>query len=124
MLHARSVWGRLGTLLIRYEADPKVLEMFYRAVIQAALIFGSETWVLFAEKDQKVEGTHTYFLRKITGKRAQRLTYRTWETTGEEAVQEAAGTQSVMTYIGRWKTNIAQWVALWPIFEVCAGEKV
>ena len=43
---ARSVWGRLGTLLRWEGADPKVSESFYRAVVQAILLYGSETWVL------------------------------------------------------------------------------
>ena len=42
-MHARLVWGRLGELLRREGADPKVAEIFYRAVIQAVLLFGAET---------------------------------------------------------------------------------
>ena len=51
--------------------------MFYRVVIQAVLLFGDETWVLSAAMERKVEGTHTGFLWKITGKQAQRLPDRT-----------------------------------------------
>ena len=36
-------------------------------------------------------------------------------------MQEATGTQLAMTYIGIRKANVAQWVVLRPIFEVCAG---
>ena len=39
-------------------------------------------------------------------------------------MREAAGTQLAMTHIGRRQGTVAQWVALRPIFEVCAGEKV
>ena len=45
---ARSVWGRLGTLLLQEGADPKVLASFNRSVVQAILLYGSETWVLLA----------------------------------------------------------------------------
>ena len=37
-------------------------------------------------------------------------------------MQEAAETQSLMTYIGIRQSTVAQWVALQQIFEVCAGE--
>ena len=37
----RTVWGRLGNLLQREGADPRVPEIFYRAVTQAVLLFGS-----------------------------------------------------------------------------------
>ena len=38
-------------------------------------------------------------------------------------MREAAGTQLAMTYIGRRKATVAQWVALRPLLEVCAREK-
>ena len=42
--------------------------MFYRAVAQAILLFGSETWVLLVATERIVEVTHTGFLRMIMGK--------------------------------------------------------
>ena len=45
---ARSVWGRLGVLVIWEGVDPKVAEMFYRSVIKAVILFGADTWVLLA----------------------------------------------------------------------------
>ena len=44
----RQVWGRLGKFLRREGADPIISEKFYRVVVQAVLLFGSETWVLSA----------------------------------------------------------------------------
>ena len=40
------VWGGLGELLRREGSDPKVAAMFYRAVIQAVLLFGDNIWVI------------------------------------------------------------------------------
>ena len=51
----------------------RVSEMFYRAVSQVILLYGSETWVLSAAMENKVEGAHTYFPRQITRKRARRI---------------------------------------------------
>ena len=75
--------------------------MFYRDVAQSILLYESETWVLSEAMDRKLKGTHNGLLTHITGKRAWRLGDRTWETPGAEEVREAAGMQSVMTYIGR-----------------------
>ena len=88
------------------------------------LFFGLETWVLLASMERKLEGTHTGFLRQVMGKKAQQISDMTWETSRTEVVREAAGTQSAMTYIGRRQAIVEQWVALPPIFEVCAGDKV
>ena len=38
-------------------------EIFYRAVTQAVLLFGSETWVLLAAMERTVEGIHARFMR-------------------------------------------------------------
>ena len=39
---------------------------------------------------------------------------------GAEGVQEAARTQSERIYIGRRQATMDHWVALRPLFEVCA----
>ena len=122
-MRARLVWGRLGTLIRREGAYPRVAAMFYREVAQAILLYGSEMWVLLAKMDKKVEGEHMGFLRNIVVKQARRIVYGTWETPGEEVVQETAGTQSEMTYIGRRQSTVAQWMSLRPIFKVCEGGK-
>ena len=53
------------------------------------------------------------------GKRLGRLGDWTWEKTRAEGVQESAGKQLVMVYIGRQQVTVAQWVELRPLFEVC-----
>ena len=52
---------------------PRVTEIFYRAVAQAVLFFGSKTWLLLVEMERRIEGKHMGFLRQITGKRARRI---------------------------------------------------
>ena len=42
-----------------------ISEKFCRAVVQAVLLFVSETWVLMAAMLQKIEGVHVGFLRKM-----------------------------------------------------------
>ena len=58
-MHSRLFWGRLGTLIQREGAYPKVMESFYRAVVQAIILYGSETWVLLESMAKIIEGTHT-----------------------------------------------------------------
>ena len=58
----------------------------------------------------------------ITEKREKKLGYGTWETTGVEGLLKASGTQSDRIYIERWQKTMAKWVALRPLFEVCARE--
>ena len=69
-----------------------------------------------------MEGIHTGFLRHIMGKQARRRRYVTWETPGAEGVREATWTQLARIYIGRRQASMAKWVALRPLFEMCARE--
>ena len=94
------------------------MEIFYRLVTQALLLFGSKNWVLLVVMDRMVEGTHTGFMRKIKGKRVWRKTDRTWVIPREEVVLEAVRTQLSMAYIRRRQEVVAQWVSLRTIFEV------
>ena len=70
-------------MLRREGADPKVAEMFYRAVTQAVLLFGLNTWVILATMERILEEAEMGFLIKITVKRARWNTDRTWVTTKE-----------------------------------------
>ena len=65
---ARQAWGRHRKLLSREGAEPEVLEKFLRAVVQAVLLFGAETWVLTEPMMQRLEGAHVSFLCRITHK--------------------------------------------------------
>ena len=48
------VWWRLGTLFQREREDPKVSASFYMAVVQAILLYVSETWVLLASMVKRI----------------------------------------------------------------------
>ena len=60
ILKERQVWGSLGKLLRR--ADLFVSANFYRAVVQAVLLFGADTWVMTSAMSQKLEVVHGVFL--------------------------------------------------------------
>ena len=61
--HVHQVWGRLGKLTRREGADQLVSEMFYKAVVQAVVLFGAKTWVLSAAMVKTMEGVRAGFLR-------------------------------------------------------------
>ena len=43
---ARNLWVRMSRILSREGEDPKVSGHFFKAVVQAVLLFWAETWVL------------------------------------------------------------------------------
>ena len=45
----------------REGADPITSAAFYRAVVQALLLFGADTWVLSAATENSISGFHIFF---------------------------------------------------------------
>ena len=43
---ATKIWVRMTRFLIRERADPKVLGLFFKAVVQAVFLSGTDTWFL------------------------------------------------------------------------------
>ena len=64
-----------------------MLASLYKAVVQAIILFRSETWVLSESMAKRIEGMHMEFLKMITGKREKQLEYGIWKTPGEEGIQ-------------------------------------
>ena len=98
---SRQVWRQLGELLQREGAEPTVLKNIYRAVVQAVLLFGAETWVLTERMFRLLEGMHMSFLRQSTRKQATRRRYGSWRQALAEAVLREAGTHTLRTYVAR-----------------------
>ena len=61
---ARKSWGLLSRILSREGADPKVSGHFYKAVVQAVLLFGAETWVLTLRMERSLDSFQQRVARK------------------------------------------------------------
>ena len=55
---ARKCWARISRVLRAENASPRVCGMFYKATVQAVLLFGSETWNLSPLAMKSLEGFH------------------------------------------------------------------
>ena len=53
---ARRAWGRLSKVLRGKNAEPGTCAAFYRATVQAILLFSSETWNLTPSALKRLEG--------------------------------------------------------------------
>ena len=65
----RQIWGRLGKILIQEGPDPIISAAFYHMVVQAVILFGTETWVLTSSTEKRLEGGQTGLLQQVTGNR-------------------------------------------------------
>ena len=55
---ARKCWARISRVLRADNTNPRVAGMFYKAVVQAILLFGSETWSISPTARKQLEGFH------------------------------------------------------------------
>ncbi len=53
---ARKSWGLVSRILRAENVSPKVCGVFYKAIVQAVLLFGSETWKLSPLSLKRLEG--------------------------------------------------------------------
>ena len=74
--------------------------LFYRVVIQTALLFGSDSWTMSNATMKDVEGTHEGLLFHIKEKQVMRQADGDWETPEAEELLRATGMQSEAEYIG------------------------
>ena len=65
---ARKSWGRLSQILSREGAYLKVSGNLYKAVTQAVLLFGEETWVLTQRMEKALDRFQSRVARRLTGK--------------------------------------------------------
>lgn len=67
MAKAWQHWARVSIILARDGASPWVSGMFYKAIVQAVLLYGSETWVITQPMMKALEGFHHIVAHWLTG---------------------------------------------------------
>ncbi len=65
---ARSVWAHVGQVLCGENTGPQTAAKFYKAVVQAVLLYGSKTWNLTQLALARLEGFHVRAAYKMARK--------------------------------------------------------
>ena len=55
---SRKCWDQLSQIIEQERADPQTSGIFYKAVVQVALLFGVETWVVSPRIVKTLGGLH------------------------------------------------------------------
>jgi len=115
---ARSRWGSLSRILVREGAIPRVSGMFYKAVVQAVLLHGCESWVLTDKVWKVLASFHNGAARCITRK----MTYKVgevWIYPPLEEAREDAGVHSIQHCVEKRQNRVAMHVASRPMWPHC-----
>ena len=120
---ARQRWGQISRILAREGATPRVMGYFYKAIVQAVLLYAAETWVLTERMMVALNTFHHRVARYIAGDHIQLLPNGEWELPRSEEVLEKSGLHTIEEYVRRRKQTITPWVRGRPIFERCLNSK-
>ena len=75
---ARAVWKRMTRSLSREGAAPRVSSFFLKAVVQAVLLFGSDTWVVTPRMGEALGGFQVQLAIRMTGWLLQQKPDKKW----------------------------------------------
>jgi hypothetical protein len=96
---ARGCWAWVSCVLRAENATPKTCGMFYKATVQAVLLYGSETWSLSPSSMKCLEGFHIRATWRMSGKRPERNVDGSWTYPYSEDVLEAVGMKPIAHYV-------------------------
>ena len=103
---AQKSWGRLSRILSLEGADPKVSGNFYKAMAQAVLLFGAETWVLTQSMDWALDSFQYRVARRITGEKPRKQTDGIWDYPPLAAALEEEGIEGVRKSVTRRQEHV------------------
>jgi exonuclease III len=116
---ARERWGRMSRVLAAEGASPKVMGYFYKAIIQAVLLYGSESWTLPDRIIKKFRSFHARVARYITGRHIRELEDGTYFCPPTVEVLNEAGLETMDEYMLRRRQTIRGFVRHRTIYETC-----
>ena len=96
---ARAVWDRITRIISREGAELRVSGFFFKAMVQAVLIFGSETWTVTPRMGRDLGGFQDQVARRLTDLIPQQKTDEKREYNLVAAAREEAGFQTTEEYI-------------------------
>jgi hypothetical protein len=121
---ARATWAQIGQVLRNKNISPHIAASFYKAVVQAILLYGSETWVLSRTALVRLEGFHIRAAyRMVKMHKPKQGPGRTWIYPRLVDVLQECGLKTMEEYIGIRRQTIAVYMATRPILTECRQGK-
>jgi len=122
---ARGTWAGVGQVLRAENVPPRVAAKFYKAVVQAVLLYSCETWVLSTAVLASLEGFHIRAAyRMVVRHKPRRGPGNRWIYLKSTDVLEECGMSTLEEYITVRRQMIAVYVATRPILMECRqGER-
>jgi hypothetical protein len=119
---ARGMWARVGQVLRRENAPPRVSSKFYKAIVPSVLLYGSEMWVLSPAALARLKGFHLRTAYRMAKKHVPRWgPNQQWVYPPSDKVLEECGMHTIGHCINVRRETIAKYVVGCSIFAECQG---
>jgi hypothetical protein len=122
---SRATWACVGQVHRAENVLPRFAAKFYKAVVQAVLLYGSETWVLSTAALASLKGFHIRAAYRMAVKhKPRRGPGKEWIYLRSKDVLEECGMSTLEEYVRVHRQTIAVYVATRPILTECRqGER-
>ena len=116
---AREKWGRVSHVLNSQGASSRARGYFYKAIIQAVLLYGSESWTLSERTLKLFRSFHSRVARYLTGRHIRQLEDGTWHCPPTADTLHQAGLKTIDEYIQRRRDTVRSFVRPRPLYQAC-----
>ncbi len=99
--------------------SPRVMRYFYKAVVQAVLLYGSESWTVNEGIKRQFQSFHTRVARFVTGRHIRPLEDGSWHCLPTQEVLQEAGLETVEEYISRRRQTVRGFARYRPMYQHC-----
>ncbi len=118
---ARGCWARILHVLRAENPTARTCGMFYKATVQAVLLYGSETWNLSPTSVKRLECFHIRAAWRMSSLRPEKKPNGSWSYPRSKDVLDAAGLHTIAHYMDVRRQTVANFIVNRPIWELCAG---
>jgi hypothetical protein len=117
---ACATWAQVGKVLWSENTSLIIAAKFYLAVVQAFLLYGSETWVISPHAMARLEGFHIRApWRMAKMHKLRRGSRNEWTYPRLEDVLQECGMKTIAKYVQIRRQTIAVYIATRPILQEC-----
>jgi hypothetical protein len=120
---AKQKWARISKILTTQGVEPRVKGYFYKAIVQAVLLYGSESWYMTKATVNFFKSFHMRVARYLSGRHIRPLEDGTWLYPVSEEVLEETGLFLIETYIEKRRAMIFEYISRQPIYNKCKNSR-
>ena len=106
---ARSQWNCLARILKREGANAVCMGRFYLAVVQAVLLYGSDSWTITEGNMKRIHSFHNRAVRYLTGKHICKRN-EIWEYPNHKELHKEARLLPIEKYIERRRRTLRKYL--------------